>query len=106
MTRALAALAIGLLSAPALATPLEKAASLLSQEELVRGEAQYALEGNGDRRVACRLYRQAYQLGGDAFLAYTSEQTAAVQYKSVFALKEHCADLYPEFQKSNPLPER
>ncbi len=106
MSRALAALLISLLSAPALATPLEKAASLLSQEELVRGEAKYVLEINGDRRAACRLYRQAYQLGGDALAAYPSEQTATVQYKSVFALKEHCADLYPEFQKSYPLPAR
>jgi len=46
------------------------------------------LEVNGDRRAACRLYRQAYQLGGDAYSAYPSEQTATVQYKSVFALKE------------------
>ena len=106
MTRALAALANALFSAPAAATPLEKAASLLSQEELVRGEAQYALEVNGDRRSSCLLYRQACQLGGDAFAAYPSEQTATVQYKSVFALKEHCADLYPEFQKSYPLPAR
>jgi hypothetical protein len=106
MTRTLAALAISLLSAPAVATPLERAASLLSQEELVRGEAQYALEVNGDRQSACRLYRQAYQLGGDAFSAYPSEQTATVQYKSVFSLKEHCADLYPEFQKNYPLPAR
>jgi hypothetical protein len=95
-----------LFAAPALATPLEKAASLLAQEELVRGEAQYALEVNGDRMAACRLYRQAYQLGGDAYSTYSSEQTATVQYKSVFALKEHCADLYPEFQKNYPLPAR
>jgi len=106
MTRTLAALAILLFSAPAVASPLEKAASLLAQEELVRGEAQYALEVNGDRRAACRLYRKAYQLGGDSYLAYPSEQTATVQYKSVFAIKEHCADLYPEFQKNYPLPAR
>ena len=106
MTRAHAALAIALLSPPAVATPLEKASSIISQEILVRGEAQYALVVNGDRRVACRLNRQPYQPGGDAFSAYPSEQTATVQYKSVFALKEHCADLYPGFQKSYPLPER
>ncbi|MCT0201850.1 hypothetical protein KQ302_08420 [Synechococcus sp. CS-602] len=106
MTRTLAAITILLFSAPAVAIPLEKAASLLAQEELVRGEAQYALEVNGDRRAACRLYRQAYQLGGDAYSAYPSEQTATVQYKSVFALKENCSDLYPEFQKNHPLPVR
>jgi hypothetical protein len=106
MKRTLAAVAISLFSAPAVASPLEKAASLLTQEELVRGEAQYVLEVNGDRKAACRLYRQAYQLGGDAYTAYPSEQTATVQYKSVFSLKEHCADLYPEFQKNYPLPAR
>jgi len=102
----LAALAILLFSAPAVASPLERAASLLAQEELVRDEAKYALEVNGDRRVACRLYRKAYQLGGDSYSAYPSEQTATVQYKSVFALKGNCADLYSEFQKNYPLPAR
>jgi hypothetical protein len=106
MTRTLAVFAISLLSGPAVATPLEKAASLLAQEELVRGEAHYALEVSVDRQAACRLYRKAYQLGGDAALAYPSEITATVQYKSVFALKEHCADLYPEFQRNYPLPAR
>ena len=106
MERTLTVIATLFLCAPALATPLKEAASLLSQEELVRGEAQYALEVNGDRRTACRLYRQAYQLGGDAYAVYPSEQTATMQYKSVFVLKEHCADMYPEFQRSYPLPMR
>lgn len=80
-----------------LTSPLAKAASLLGQEELVRDEAQYALEVNKDRPTACRLYRQAYKLGGEAYLAYPSEQTATRQYKSLFSLKEHCRDFYPVF---------
>lgn len=106
MKRTLAALALALASVPVEATPLERAASLLDQEQLVRGEAQYALEVSGDRLAACRLFRQAYKLGGEAYSTYSSEQAAAVQYNSVFALKEHCADLYPEFQQNYPLPAR
>lgn len=89
-----------------LTTSLAKAASLLAQEELVRDEAQYALEINKDRPAACRLYRQAYKLGGEAHLAYPSEQTATRQYASLFPLKEHCGDFYPVFQKNTNLPSR
>ena len=106
MKKSLFILVILAFSSPALAGSLEKAASLLSQEELVRDEAQYALEANGDRVAACHLYRQAYQLGSDAYTEYPSEKTSTIQYKSIPQLREHCADLYPEFQKNYPMPNR
>jgi len=68
--------------------------TFLAQEELVRGEAQTHFEVNGDRRAACRLYRQAYQLEAMPIQHTPSEQTATWQYKSVVCPERELAPIW------------
>jgi len=93
------------------AIPLEKAASLLAQEELGKSEATVRnLRLTVTDGLLCRFKSQAYETWRRiAYFSIPSEQNLQLwQYKSVFALKGNCLPIWgiQSFRRSHPLAVR